>query len=148
MRRVLVAVLTCLVASGLALPGTRAAGEDRALRDVTGTVEDVRRTTGDDGAIWLDVTLRTDDGETVDVRIAPVEVLELNEFRLDAGDRARLRVFADERPAGVSRIRNVSSGQTLRLRCLRGAPIWTLREPARSGPAREPGGRRPGRGPS
>jgi len=124
------------------------ASRDRALRDVVGSIESVRRASDDQGSAWLEITLRTRDGETLDARVAPLAVIEANAFRIDVGDTARLRVFADERPAGVSRIRNMDTGQTLRLRCLSGDPIWSLREPAmRSGPA-DRGGRRAGRGPS
>ncbi len=148
-----------LVVGWLAL-GTTAAdtgprygrGSDRALRDVVGSVEGVNRIADEEGTLWLEVTLGTGEGETLEARVAPIEVLEASDFRLEVGDMARVRMFVDEEPPGVSRIRNLTSGQTLRLRCLRGNPIWSLREPGATAGGTvggaDRGHRRGARGPS
>lgn len=127
MRRILSA-LAILVASLAASAGP--GHGDRVLRDVLGEVRALQEAVDADGTVWLEVTLATRDGETLEARVAPVEVLAATGFRFEVGDAARVRLFVDEHPPGVSRIRNLSTGQTLRLRCLRGEPIWNLRDPA------------------
>lgn len=141
-------ILSVLAILSLALVSAAAApAGDRMLRDVLGEVLQLRETVVEDGTVWLDVSLTTRDGEVLEARLAPVDVLAANDFHVEVGDTARVRLFVDEQPAGVSRIRNLSSGQTLRLRCLRGEPIWNLREPQGAGPAGHGPGPRGRRGP-
>lgn len=113
------------VTGGVVSAANEGHGQNKALRDVQGTVTSVSQEPAPEGGPWLLVTIQDDRGEAFAMRVAPVEVLEGAGFKVAVGDRARAQVFVDETPHAVARFRNVDHGATLRLRCLHGEPIWT-----------------------
>lgn len=101
------------------------AGEaGRSLLEVVGIVSEIGVSREVDGSAWLDASVATETRGTVRIRLAPPEVLERERFVLSTGDRVSARVFGDEVPHGVHRITNVTTGSSLRLRCLHGDPLW------------------------
>jgi hypothetical protein len=113
-------------ASGYLLPTPGATESAGALRDLVGTVVAIEEVTLDEGTTpWLEVVVQTPDEERLRARVAPAAVLEESGFELKPGQRVRIRVFVEETPPGTSRVRNMDSGQMLRLRCLHGEPLWT-----------------------
>ena len=126
--------------SHAAAPGTP--GEGRALRERTGTVDGTRVTRDEDGSRWVELRLVGGTEGPLQLRVAPVGYLEAERFSLQRGQTVRIRYFVGGDPPVVERIHVVDTGKTLRLRCLRGEPVWGLRH------GRAPGarGRRGGSG--
>jgi hypothetical protein len=98
---------------------------DREFLVLRGTVAAVDESNDASGAKWTDATLITTESETpVRIHVAPSEILERESFRIAVGDTLQVRVFSDETPFGVQRIRNQGTGRALRVRCLHGEPLW------------------------
>lgn len=112
------------VSGGITQAADDSHGQDKALREVQGTVTAVSHETETEGGPWLLVTIQDDRGEAFAMRVAPVEVLDGAGFEVAVGDRARAQVFVEDTPHAVARFRNIDHGTTLRLRCLHGEPIW------------------------
>lgn len=104
-----------------------AAEDSSALAMIEGTVLEVGSLPGEGGLELVNARLSTRhaDSGVVDLLLAPQSVLDETGFSVQTGDRLRARVFiADEGPAMVHKVRNVSQGSMLRLRTLRQIPLW------------------------
>jgi len=143
-------LLSLLVLGMTATIGAVAAeseGQDRALLTLEGRVIAVERVGGAGEPAWVETLIERGGGAAVRLRIAPVEVLDAADFRVEPGQTLQARVFSDEEPFGAQRVRNRSTGRSLQLRCLHGEPLWNPSEPSRGlspgGPRRgAPGGAR------
>lgn len=104
-----------------------AAGDHSALAVVEGTVLEIGTLPGEGGLELVTVRIssqQSDSGE-LDLLLAPKSVLEETGFSVQSGDRLKARVFtADEGPARVHKVRNMSQGSMVRLRTLRKIPLW------------------------
>ncbi len=127
-------VAACMFLTALGLVAAAEPEGDRALLVVSGRVATLER-----GSAWTDAWIAPegDADARLHVRIAPTGVLDAAEFRLAAGDRVQVRVFADEAPFAVQQIRSRETGRMLRLRGLHGEPLWASRRmaDAADGPA-------------
>jgi len=123
----LAATLLCFIAwmpiSGTAI-ATGNTDENKALRDVFGVVKGTSESIDSEGVVWVHMDVTTRQGEIVPVRVAPLAVMQSQDVRFEDGDRVRLRLFVGDSPVDASRVRNLDSGRTLRLRRLHGQPIW------------------------
>ena len=97
---------------------------DLALRDVVGMIVGTEVEIQPGGERWVLATLRLEDEPDVRLALGPAALLEHAGFLLASGDPVRVRYFVGSETPGVERIRNLHSGRTLRLRCLRGKPVW------------------------
>jgi hypothetical protein len=98
---------------------------DRALVNFIGRVAETTLTQEGDGTAWVAAVLELD-GPTqqVRVRIAPHAVLEQAAFHVTVGHRLQVRAFAGGPTYDVQRLRDRDTGRVLRLRSLRGEPLW------------------------
>ena len=129
-------ILAALVGSA-----ATAAGDSSALAMIEGTVLEVGALPGEGGLELVTARLSTRQADTgeVDLLLAPQSVLDETGFSVQSGDRLKARVFiADEGPAMVHKVRNVSRGSMLRLRTLRQIPLWDSTGMWQGGPG--PGG--------
>lgn len=104
-----------------------AVGGHSALRVVEGTILEVGALPGEGGLELVTVRLSTQgpDSAELELLLAPRSVLEETGFSVQSGDHIKARVFtADEGPATVHKVRNMSQGSMLRLRTLRQIPLW------------------------
>lgn len=136
-------VAACAFSLTLGLAAAADVERDRALLVVSGRVESMEQAPGEAGQAWTDVWIvpEGDGAARLHVRVAPTGILAAVEFRLATGDRVQARVFSDVTPFMVQQIRNRETGRVLRLRGLRGEPLWASRRatdglagPASSGP--------------
>ena len=116
-----------LLLASLLSGAASAAGDHSALSVVEGTVLEVGTLPGEGGLELVTARLSTQQpgsGE-LDLLLAPRSVLEETGFAVKPGDRLKARVFiADESPAMVHKVRNISQGSMVRLRTLRQIPLW------------------------
>jgi len=90
------------------------------------------------------VRLRVDDPEPeeIDVLLAPEAALRQTGFEIEPGDRVRASIFlsgADR--AEAHKVLNVSRNTMVRLRTLRGVPLWDRAGQWQGGPSRPAGHR-------
>ena len=97
---------------------------DLILRDVNGHVDQTLSADTQTGEAWLEAVIDDGSPEPLRVRLAPVEAFERSGFELRKGDPIRIRLFVSDDPPAVQRIRNLRTGEVLRLRCLHGEPLW------------------------
>ena len=112
----------------------------QALRELTGTVDETLVTRDEDGTKWLELTLDAGAEGSLSLRVAPVAYLEGKRFSLRRGQTVRVRYFIAGNPPVVERIHVLETGRSLRVRCLRGEPVWGLRHGRGPGPRGRRGG--------
>lgn len=105
-----------------------------ALRDVNGLVEKTLSSDTQSGEEWLEAVIDDGSPEPLRVRLAPMHAFERIGFELREGDPIRVRFFVADDPPAVQRIRNLRTGEVLRLRCLHGEPLWDRPHGAGRGP--------------
>jgi hypothetical protein len=94
------------------------------LRDVNGLVAQTLSSDAPSGEEWLEAVIDDGTPEPLRVRLAPMLAFERTGFELREGDPIRVRFFVSDDPPAVQRIRNLRTGEVLRLRCLHGEPLW------------------------
>jgi len=119
-----IAALVILLAAGLPSTAQDDQAEVRALRDVRGSIVEVRSAPDQDGTIWLDLLIQAEKGERLTIRLAPSVTITEAAFRVNVGDVVRVRFFTEPEPYPVQKIRNETTRGQLRLRCLHGEPLW------------------------
>jgi hypothetical protein len=130
-----------VLALALALaPAAPAQDEAQSLLTLRGIVVTSNVAQDPEGQEWIDLQIRAEDEPDRTLRLAPAAVMQDLDFRLAPGDLVQARVFAGPAPHLVHRIFNETTGQSLRLRCLHGEPLWG---PGAAGPGHGP---RRGRG--
>jgi hypothetical protein len=107
---------------------------DLVLRDVNGLVEQTLSSDAPSGEEWLEAVIDDGSPEPLRVRLAPMLAFERIGFELREGDPIRVRFFVSEDPPAVQRIRNLRTGEVLRLRCLHGEPLWDRHHRQGKGP--------------
>ena len=107
---------------------------DLALRDISGHVEQTLSAELQGGERWVEAVIDDGSPEPLRVRLAPMHAFERIGFELREGDPIRVRFFVAEDPPAVQRIRNLRTGEVLRLRCLHGEPLWDRPHGGGSGP--------------
>lgn len=98
-----------------------------SLAVVEGTVLEVGSQPGEGGIELVTVRISTQRPEPheIELLLAPQSVLEETGFTVQKGDRLKARVFiAEEGPASVHKVRNLSQNSMVRLRTLRQIPLW------------------------
>jgi len=115
-------------------PCLAASHGDLALRDVSGLVEHTLSSDGQSGEEWLEAVIDDGSPEPLRVRLAPMNAFERIGFELREGDPIRVRLFVTDDPPAVQRIRNLRTGEVLRLRCLHGEPLWDRHHRGARGP--------------
>jgi len=99
-----------------------------SLRTIEGEIVSVGRFEGEGQLELVLAELRPQGGEqeTVQVLLAPESVCDDIGFQVEAGDRVRVRIFADdEGPARAQKAMNLSQGTMVRLRTLHRTPLWS-----------------------
>jgi hypothetical protein len=151
MRHVARGGLLLALAGALGLAGAAVADRGRPeraeLETLEGTVTALTEAPGEGGLAVVAADLDAGEGrEPVRVLLAPAEVLDEIDFKVEVGDRLRVRIFADEdSPARAHRVLNLSGNRIVRLRTLRQIPLWSSTGvwqggDARRGPGYGPGG--------
>lgn len=118
----LVLLLAATTCSGVAV-----AGGHSSLAVVEGTVLEVGIHPGEGGLELVTVRLSTErpDSQELELLLAPQSALEETGFTVQQGDRLKARIFtADEGPASVHKVQNLSQNSMVRLRTLRQIPLW------------------------
>jgi hypothetical protein len=117
-----------------------------ALRSVEGRVVALDSARGEGSLPLVAATLESEGAtrETVRILLAPVATLEAIGFAIERGDRLRAKLFvAEQGPAPVHAVENVTRGTEARLRTLHRVPLWDGRGTWQGGPS---SGHRHGRG--
>ena len=145
--RLLMLALVLPVSFGL--DGVEAGKRDAptSLRTVEGVVIAVETLATESG--MTTVRLRVDDPEPeeIEVLLAPEAALRQTGFEIEPGDRVRASIFlsAADR-AEAHKVLNVSRDTMVRLRTLRGVPLWDRAGQWEGGPCRPAGHRHRGSG--
>jgi len=98
-----------------------------SLITVEGTVLTVASAPGEGDLEVLTVTLapKGAEGRELDLLLAPKATLDEVDFQVEQGDEIQARVFpADDGPAKVHKVRNLTRHTMLRLRTLHRIPLW------------------------
>jgi hypothetical protein len=109
--------------TGAGIPAEEAGG-DLSLRETLGRVVDTPVTPDAEGIEWQEVVVRSGDAAPLRLRLGPKDYLARARFTVKVGDEVRVRFFSAGAPPSVQRIRNQTTGQVLRLRCLHGEAFW------------------------
>jgi hypothetical protein len=105
--------------------GAQERPESRLLSAISGRVTAVELHRDAQGIDWVDaVVTPAGGGAPLRLRVAPADVLRLEEFSLQVDQRIQARIFSDETPCGVQKLRVRDTGRNLRLRSLHGEPLW------------------------
>jgi len=116
-----------------------------SLKTVVGVVESMSVVPGEGGIDVVRVTLILDEkaGETLDVLLAPEQLMGDIGFTVQEGDRLKVKYFLDEEgPARAHKVLNTTRGSMVRFRTLRQIPLWSNQGAWQGGAARS----QPGRG--
>lgn len=127
MRSALAHIGLVLLVAATATSQTILARDHSALTVVEGTVLELGIQPGEGDLELVKVRLSTPepDSHELELLLAPQSVLEEAGFTVQQGDRLKARVFtADEGPAMVHKVRNLSQNSMVRLRTLRQTPLW------------------------
>jgi len=120
-------------------PGEQESAMERVLVTFAGRVLAIELVEDDTGVTWAEAIMETErDPDPVRIRIAPTQVLASEQFLVNVDDQLLIRAFSDETPLGAQCVRNTTTGHTLRLRCLHGMYVWSLRSPPADRAAAEP----------
>lgn len=150
-------VATCLAALLLTAATSK---EDlrSSLVTVEGTVLTVATAPAEGDLEVLSVTLAPNgsEGRALDLLLAPKATLDEVDFQVEQGDEIQARVFpAEDGPAKVHKVRNLTRHTMLRLRTLHRIPLWDGFGSWQGGPGRGPqhghggpGSSRQGKGPT
>ena len=98
-----------------------------SLITVEGTVLSVASAPGEGDLEVLSVTLAPTgaEGRKMDLLLAPKATLDEVDFQVEQGDQIQARVFpADDGPAKVHKVQNLTRHTMLRLRTLHRIPLW------------------------
>ncbi len=115
--------IACLALAG-ASPNS---GIRSSLITVEGTVVTVASAPGEGDLEVLSVTLapKGAEGKELNLLLAPKATLDEVDFQVEQGDRIQARIFpAEEGPAKVHKVRNLTRHTMLRLRTLHRIPLW------------------------
>jgi hypothetical protein len=114
-----------------AAPNVASAARDSSLRSslvtMDGTVRAVSELAGEGDMLVVTISLAPDDdaGKEIEVLLAPAKALADTGFAVAAGDRCRVRIFADDKgPAKAHKILNMTRGTMVRVRTLHQVPLW------------------------
>lgn len=108
------------------------------MRNIEGEVLSVGHHSGEGNLDLVQADLRTsDDGEAVQLLLAPQRVCNEIGFEIGPGDRVRARIFVDDSSSyRVQKIQNLSRGMMVRLRTLHQTPLWNAVGTWEGGPIR------------
>jgi hypothetical protein len=126
-RRYVLIVAGLLLVAGILDDGRalQARGHGRTYLTLTGRVTSVEVIPDEAKREWVVAVIEPEsDLPEARIRIAPRDVLAAQEYEIEAGQRLKVRVFTDESPYLAQQIRNQENGRVLRLRSLRGEPLW------------------------
>ena len=122
-----------LLVTSLGMSGTPASPDPASLNPgfahaftiVSGEVQSLGRVPGEGGLVLVAATVRTAD-RNVTIALAPPSVFRQTGFLLREGDRVNVRLFRipGEGPVSVQKIHNRTLDRSIRLRSIRGEPLW------------------------
>jgi len=143
--RIIIGLATIvMVVLGLTAVGAGDRTSDRAaLMTVEGVVFAVETVSAEAGGNIIAVRLVLDKPESreIDLLLAPDTALSQTGFEIEAGDRLRARVFlTGEDALEAHKVMNLSRGMMIRLRTLRGVPLWDGSGRWQGGPCRSQDG--------